>query len=111
MNYRISKKERWLVNMPLYACQLYDKCKDDGCPLNNERKKNWIQDILSAKACLSLDAIEMSLLLRAPTIQFFSSGFIGLDFFAHFLHQGRKCEPVRLEDIKEEGSEKGSCDD
>lgn len=71
----------------------------DGWPLNNEREKNWVLEYQNAKACLSPDAIGMSLLLRALTTQFFSSGFIGLDFFAYFLHQGRKYEPVRLEDI------------
>lgn len=47
-------------------------------PLNNERKKNWFLNHQNAKACLSPDAIGMSLLLRALSNQFFRSEFTGL---------------------------------
>ena len=46
-------------------------------PLNNERKKNWFLNHRNAKACLSPDAIGMSLLLSALSNQFFRSVFIG----------------------------------
>lgn len=53
-------------------------------PLNNERKKNWVCENQFAKACLSPNAIGMSLpaskaglLLRALSNQFFRAEFTG----------------------------------